>query len=514
MAKLRLQSKERLKKLMLTAMFTALITVGAFIKIPIMTVPFTMQFLFTNLAGILLGVKYGTLSLVLYLVLGLAGVPIFTAGGGIGYVLQPTFGYLIGFTVGAFVSALICSKGRYSYARLVIAGVANLIIVYALGMLYFDLLMRFYFGSPKDGGWIFVNLCLIFLPMDTVWCVVSALIAKRILPVLYKNDPAKMLRISTVYELKCKVLSGGKITEKEARRLKYVSLGALCSAADEIRKRFMKDRFDLCSIVNAKSGGCGEDCKFCGQAACYGCKEKGELISKEEYDKAYAAAEANGLNAISAVTAGRALSEKEIGTMAEMYSAHVGGRTERCASHGLIDEKRLSMLKESGVTRIHNNLETCAEYFPKVCTTHTRAQKLETVKAAKKLGFKVCCGGIIGIGESMNDRIKLALEIRNEDVFSVPVNVLIPKKGTPYEKMKPLSYDEIKRTIAVFRFIMPDTFIRPAAGRRELPDSGRQLFRCGANAAITGDFLTTEGVQTDKDIDMIKNLGFETGQEK
>ena len=144
-------------------MFTALITVGAFIKIPIMTVPFTMQFLFTNLAGILLGVKYGTLSLVLYLVLGLAGVPIFTAGGGIGYVLQPTFGYLIGFTVGAFVSALICSKGRYSYARLVIAGVANLIIVYALGMLYFDLLMRFYFGSPKDGGWIFVNLCLIFL---------------------------------------------------------------------------------------------------------------------------------------------------------------------------------------------------------------------------------------------------------------------------------------------------------------------------------------------------------------
>lgn len=492
-------------------MFTALITVGAFIRIPIMTVPFTMQFLFTNLAGILLGVRYGGLSLLLYLVLGLAGVPIFTNGGGIGYVLQPTFGYLIGFATGALVAALICSKGRYSYPRLIVAGIADLLVVYAMGMIYFSLLMKFYFGKPQDAAYVLINLCLIFMPMDFVWCIVAAVVAKRVLPVLYKNEPAKMLRISDVYGLKCKVLAGGEITEKEARRLKYVNLGALCNAADEIRKRYKGDSFDMCSIVNAKNGGCGEDCKFCGQSARYGCAEKGELISAEDYDKAYAHAQEKGLAAISAVTAGRALTDAEVERAAQMYSAHADGRTERCASHGLLTKEQLKRLKESGVTRIHNNLEACEEYFPKLCTTHTHAQKLETIRAAKELGFKVCSGGIIGTGESMNDRIRLALELRREGVFSVPVNVLMPKAGTPLSKAKPLSYDEIRRTVAIFRFILPDAYIRPAAGRRELPDKGAMLFKGGANAAITGDYLTTKGVDTDEDLTAVGSLGFSLG---
>ena len=512
MKNLRLKSRERIKKLTLTAMFTALITVGAFIQIPIMTVPFTMQFLFTNLAGILLGVKYGTLSLLLYLVLGLAGVPLFTKGGGIGYVLQPTFGYLIGFTIGAFVAALICSKGRYSYPRLIVAGIVNLFIVYAMGMIYFSLLMKFYFGKPQDAAYVLVNLCLIFLPMDFIWCVVAAVVAKRILPVLYKSDPAKMLRISDVYGLKCKVLGGGEITEKEARRLRFAPLGALCNAADEIRKRRMGDDFDLCSIVNAKSGGCGEDCKFCGQSARYGCTEKGELISAEDYGKAYAHAHEKGLAAISAVTAGKALSDKETEKMADIYAMHKDGKTERCASHGLLTKEQLQKLKDSGVTRIHNNLEACKEYFPKLCTTHTHAQKLETIRAAKELGFKVCSGGIIGTGESMNDRIRLALELRREGVFSVPVNVLMPKAGTPLADAMPLSYDEIRRTVAIFRFILPDAYIRPAAGRRELPDKGEKLFKGGANAAITGDYLTTKGVDTDEDIKAVSALGFRRGE--
>lgn len=509
MASLRLQSKERLKKLTLSAMFTALITVGAFIQIPIMTVPFTMQFLFTNLAGILLGVKYGTLSLVLYLVLGLAGVPLFTKGGGVGYVLQPTFGYLIGFALGAVAAAFICRKGRYSYQRLIIAGVVNLIIVYVCGMLYFSLLMKFYFGKPQDAMWVLVNLCLIFLPMDAVWCFVSAVVAKRILPILYKNDPSQMLRISTVYELKCKVLSGGEITEREARRLKRVNLNALCNAADEIRERFMKNTFDLCSIVNAKNGGCGEDCKFCAQAACYGCKDRGEIISKEDYDKAYFSAQREGLNAISAVTAGKVISDKDLNAMIEIYKAHDGEEVERCVSHGLLGKDQLAKLKECGVTRVHNNLEASHDYFPKLCTTHTHDQKLQTIRAAKEEGFKVCSGGIIGTGESMNDRIKLAIELRKEGVFSVPVNILIPRAGTPLENAKPLSYEEIRRTFAIFRFIMPSTFIRPAAGRRELPDKGRKLFRSGANAAITGDFLTAKGVEVSEDIAMLKELGFD-----
>ena len=489
-------------------MFTALVTIGAFINIPIMTVPFTMQFLFCNLAGILLGMKYGTLSILLYLALGLAGVPLFTKGGGIGYVFQPTFGCLIGFAVGCFVAALICSKGRYSYPRMIAAGVVNVLIVYSLGMIYFALMMKYYFGTPKDGTWILVNFCLIFLPMDMLWCVVSAIVAKRILPVLYRNDPAMMLRISDVYSLKCKVLGGGEITEKEAKRLRFAPLGALCNAADEIRKRYMKDSFDLCTIVNAKNGGCGEDCKFCAQSARYGCGERGGLIDAARYGEAYAAAEKEGVNAMSAVTSGRALSDKETDVMCGIYSAFGGGAVERCASHGLIDKNQLAKLRAAGVTRIHNNLEVSENYFPKVCTTHTYAQKLETVRAAKEFGFKVCSGCIIGVGEKMKDRIKLAFALKDEGIFSVPINVLRPIKGTPLENARPLSYDEIRRTVAIFRFILPGVYIRPAAGRRELPDNGEKLFRGGANAAITGDFLTAKGVETSQDIDMVKKLGY------
>lgn len=500
-------SRERTKKLALTALFTALIAVGAFIRIPIMTVPFTMQFLFTNLAGILLGVKYGTLSLVIYLVLGLAGVPIFTSGGGIGYVFQPTFGFLIGFTVGAFVSALICSKGRYSFARLMIASLVNLVIVYSLGMIYFDLLMKYYFHTPKDGGWILVNLCLIFLPMDTVWCVVASVVAKRLLPVIYKNDALKMNRISIVREFKNKVLSGGTLSERQARKLKHVSLSKLCSAADEIRERFCGNKVDLCAIVNAKNGGCGENCKFCAQSACYSNVEKGTLISESDYITACDRAKEQGLDGFSAVTSGRALADRETDEMCSIYKKAHDGKIRLCASHGLLTKEQFAKLKESGVDTIHNNLETSERFFPSVCTSHTYQDKVDAIKAAQSVGLNVCSGCLIGMGENMDDRIALAAQLRKLNIKSVPVNILHPIEGTPLQDSKPLSYDEIRRTVAIFRFMLPDAFIRIAAGRKELPDNGKTLFAGGANAAITGDLLTTEGVVTQNDKQMFEALG-------
>ena len=165
-------------------------------------------------------------------------------------------------------------------------------------------------------------------------------------------------------------------------------------------------------------------------------------------------------------------------------------------------------MKEAGVTRIHNNLETSRRNFPNVCTSHTYEQKIESVQAALETGLEVCSGGILGMGESVEDRIDLALEIRKLGVRSMPVNILNPIPGTPYEKNPILTESEIRRMVAVFRFLLPDVWIRLAGGRGLLPDKGRSCFISGANAAISGDMLTTAGITIEKDLQMIQELGY------
>ena len=180
-----------------------------------------------------------------------------------------------------------------------------------------------------------------------------------------------------------------------------------------------------------------------------------------------------------------------------------------CASHGLLAYNDFVKLKAAGVTRIHNNLETSRRNFPNVCTTHSYDDKIAAIKAAMRAGLEVCSGGIIGMGESFADRADMAFELRALGVKSVPLNVLNPIPGTPYEKLPRLAYNEIRRAAALFRFILPDAAIRMAGGRGLLVDKGRAVFRSGANAAISGDMLTTAGISVEEDMKMIKELGYE-----
>lgn len=315
----------------------------------------------------------------------------------------------------------------------------------------------------------------------------------------------------TVESLKNEVLNGKKITKEEALFIAGENLEEICGAADEIREKFCSNGFDLCTIINGKSGRCSENCKYCAQAGCYKTKiESYPLLDTDTIVKDAKRNAEQGVLRYSIVTSGRSLNDEEVDRACESIRA-IRKETDIavCVSFGLLNEEQFRKLKEAGVSRIHNNLETSRRYFPNVCSTHTYDEKIQTIKAAQRAGLKVCSGGIMGIGETMEDRIDMVLEQRELGVKSIPVNMLNPIKGTPYENNQILSQDEMRRIVAVFRFIVPDASIRLAGGRGLMEDKGVSIFKSGANAAISGDMLTTSGITVKKDMDILDELGYE-----
>lgn len=313
-------------------------------------------------------------------------------------------------------------------------------------------------------------------------------------------------------EMKRKVLEGKEIDRQEALRLAEEPLERLREAAEEIRQKMCGDGFDLCTIVNAKCGRCSEDCKYCAQSAHYrtACEESYPLLSTEELLAGARHNARQGVLRYSIVTSGRRLSDAEVEQVCgSIRRIKAETSIEVCVSLGLLDEAQFRRIREAGASRVHCNLETSARYFPSVCTTHTYEEKIETLRAAKRAGLSVCSGGILGLGETMEDRIDMVLTARELGVRSIPVNLLNPIPGTPYEKNVPLTNEEACRCVALFRFLVPDASIRLAGGRGLVGDKGRACFQSGANAAISGDMLTTAGITVEKDMEMLHTLGFE-----
>jgi len=317
--------------------------------------------------------------------------------------------------------------------------------------------------------------------------------------------------MSLIHEIKQKVLKREIITPYQTLQLFDAPIDELCNAADEIRHHFCGNTFDICTIINAKSGRCFEDCKFCAQSAHYNTKcEQYSLLSVQEiFDSAKYNAD-KGILRYSLVTSGKTLSDKEIESVCQTVRKIIRSVPIRvCGSFGLLNDSQYKKLYEAGLTRIHNNLETSEKNFPNMCTTHSFTDKITAINSAKNAGMTICSGGIFGIGESVQDRIDLAFSLKELGVKSIPINLLNPVKGTPYENNTPLTSEEVRRIVAVFRFILPEAFIRLAGGRGLLADKGRSCFLSGANAAISGDMLTTAGISIDTDMKMIKELGFE-----
>ena len=266
-------------------------------------------------------------------------------------------------------------------------------------------------------------------------------------------------------------------------------------------------QFSLCSIVNAKSGQCSEDCRFCVQSAHF---KTGApvypLLDRDAIVEAACAARDSGAGYFSLVTSGRGLAGRDLGKVAELIAIvreEVG--IPICASLGIIGRDAFALLKAAGMSRYHHNLESSEAFFPRIATTHTFRERVETILAAKAEGLEVCAGGIFGLGESEDDRVSMALTLRSLGVDSVPINILIPLAGTPLAEAPPLSVVEILRSIALYRLLLPTVPIRLAAGRETaLQDFLSSAFMAGADGMMIGGYLTAKGRLPEMDLRFVQ----------
>lgn len=284
----------------------------------------------------------------------------------------------------------------------------------------------------------------------------------------------------------------------------------LCSAADQIREHFCSNQGELCTIINGRSGKCSENCKFCAQSSHFHTdSDSYDFLTPEDILKDAKKLEQKKVHRYSIVTAGRTLDQKSLHDALACYQKlHAETSLKLCASHGLLTADSFIALKESGVTRYHCNLETSRKHFPSVCTTHTYDDKLRCIRAAKEAGLEICSGGILGIGESLEDRIDMAFDLAALKVDSIPLNILIPIPGTPFAHLSTLSEEEILRSVGIFRFICPESVIRLAAGRGLMTNYGAFALKGGANAVITGDMLTTSGSNIESDRKLFQSLHY------
>lgn len=275
--------------------------------------------------------------------------------------------------------------------------------------------------------------------------------------------------------------------------------------ANTLRVKYKNNKIELCAIVNAKSGKCSEDCAFCAQSSRYktNAPEYPLIEPKKILEKAIEAKN-NKVKRFSIVISGKKPSKKELIKIAESIELLRKNDINVCASLGLIKYDEICYLKDKGLQRLHCNIETSERYFNKICSTHTFSDKVETIESAKKAGLSVCSGGVFGMGESWSDRVDMAQFLKNNDVDSVPLNFLTPIRGTPFESYIPLSPIEALKIISLFRIILPDKDIRVCGGRPLLGDFASWIFIAGANALMTGHYLTTLGRDYKDDLDFIE----------
>lgn len=321
------------------------------------------------------------------------------------------------------------------------------------------------------------------------------------------------MKNSSLSDIETRCLSGVGATVDEALALDAAySTDELCDAADRVRIALHGNHVDTCSIANARSGRCTEDCKWCAQSRHFstGIAEY-DIIPREEMLRAVRLNDEHGVHRFSLVTSGRRVSRRDIDRFCEYYKeAAASSDLCLCASMGLLDRESLQALKDAGVSRYHCNLESSSEYFPQLCSTHTHADKLRTIAMAREVGMEVCSGGIIGMGETMRDRLLMVQEASQAGAVSIPVNILHPIPGTPLDHLPLISEEEVIRSMALMRLIAPKCVMRLAGGRARLSKASmRRIMRGGMNGAIVGDLLTTIGNTLDEDRQLFHDTGFE-----
>ncbi len=293
--------------------------------------------------------------------------------------------------------------------------------------------------------------------------------------------------------------------------LSGADLHDLFARANRIREKYRGHKVDLCSIVNAKSGACPEDCAFCAQSG----QSRTDahvypLLNRDNIVEAALSAKQYGVRRFCIVTSGKKPSQKELDSICDTISELRKHGLLPCATLGMLDTKEIRQLRDAGLNRYHHNLETSEAFFSEICSTHTYRDKIKTIEAAKSLGLSVCCGGLFGLGESWEDRIEMAFAIKGIGIDSVPINFLNPVKGTRLGNRETLSPLEALKIIAIYRLILPESEIRVCGGRPlTLRDLNSQIFTAGADGMLLGNYLTTQGRNPEDDIQMIRDSGLE-----
>ena len=321
----------------------------------------------------------------------------------------------------------------------------------------------------------------------------------------------------SILSIKENILKGNQISFDDAIELyKSQDKELLYKSAGEIRDTFAGKKFDTCSILNARSGKCSENCKWCSQSVHHNTNiEVYDVISSKEALEVAKQNDNYGVNRFSLVTSGRALDNMRLDKLLKVYDdIRSNTKLHMCASMGLLNRDQLQKLKDRGVEHYHCNLETARSFFPNLCSTHTYDEKVETIKMAQEVGLKVCSGGIMGMGETMEQRIEMAFELKQIGVKSIPLNILNPIEGTPMEGTTPLTDDEVLTTIALFRFINPDANLRFAGGRNIIKHIEDKAMQAGINSALVGDLLTTIGSDVKTDFKKFEAAGFSLEKNK
>lgn len=297
----------------------------------------------------------------------------------------------------------------------------------------------------------------------------------------------------------------------ELSRAAGLDIFKLFYLANLTRVKYRGNKVDLCSIVNAKSGACPEDCSFCAQSVHSRTDVKAyPLITEEKIFEAAVSAKKFGAKRFCVVTSGRKVSGKEIENICSFVSNIKNLGLLPCATLGMLGLSELEMLKEAGLHRYHHNLETSEAFFKEICTTHTFREKIKVIEAAKSLSLSVCSGGIFGIGESWEDRIDMAFALKDLRVNSVPINFITPVYGTPLGDTELLNPMEALKIISIYRLILPESEIRICGGRpNTLRDLNSYIFMAGADGLLIGNYLTTSGRNPEDDLQMIKDTGLE-----
>ena len=320
-----------------------------------------------------------------------------------------------------------------------------------------------------------------------------------------------------------RVLGGGEITRGEAAGLFRLESSSdifdLMAGANRLREHFKGNKIHLCSIVNAKAGACSENCSFCAQSSFHQTDSpRYGFVDPEPVRQAAEEAGRNRVTAVGLVAAWRGLKE---GPMLDEVCDRIrdlaqSGQTRPDASLGIIESQAVAdRLKAAGLECYGHNLESSRRFFPKHCTTHTYQHRLNTIRFLKNAGLKICSGGIIGMGETREDRCELAFALKEAGANVVPINILNPIKGTPFEQNPPLPPLEILKTIACFRFILPRQEIMIAGGRTvNLRDLQSLIFAAGASALMVGNYLTTLNQPVEKDLQMLQDLGLDPNWDK